>query len=72
MFSVKGNGFHLHFKNGNTMSVRFNQYREGYYYAEISAWKPDGEIIQVGSGSGEVISWVDSNEFLDLMKRIGQ
>lgn len=70
MFSVKGNSFHMHFKNGNTMSVRFANYKDGHYYAEVGAWKKSGEWIQLGSG--EVTSWVTSDELLDLMKRIGQ
>lgn len=68
MFKVSGRGFHMFFKNGNTMSVTFSQRKGDQHYAEIGAWKPDGSWIQLGAN--EIIPYVEADELLEYMKKI--
>ena len=78
MFKVTGNGFHMAFKNGVTVSV---QWDEGNYShktvgraalaAEVAAWDAEGAWITKqypGNADGQdFIGWVDADGIADFI-----
>lgn len=68
----RGEGFHITFANGNTISV---QWREGNYanrdgsVAEVAAWDSAGRMIKLDFDR-EIYGWASPDVVADLIAKV--